>query len=261
MEDEHVVVADCAPRAGSVFCGVYDGHGGRLAVEFVQQQLHIHVEREVGAAAAGGTPPSQGAIHEALARAFLKVDRMLLQCGALHVGTTVAVCLAVPATASTPAAVHVANAGDSRVLLVSDGGAPAGAPAGASAGALRLSVDHVATDVHEMRRVHEAGGRVVNGRVGGSLAVTRALGDHALKGATGGVSAEPHCTTHAIGPLDHFVVLASDGVWDVLSDQDVRQLLLSHQTEPPAALAARVVQTAIAKGTRDNVSCLVLRLR
>ena len=51
----------------------------------------------------------------------------------------------------------------------------------------------------QVRRVQSVGGHVMNNRVGGSLAVTRAFGDHALKGAAGGgVTAEPYCCTRIV---------------------------------------------------------------
>jgi len=242
MEDEHVTVPDFADKRGSLYCGVYDGHGGRLAVEFVQKNLHAAVEREMRSAPAGEPP------HEAIKRGFLKTDRLLLQCGAIQVGTTVAVCLCMPRPGGA-LDLLVANAGDSRVVLVSDDGAK------------RLSVDHVATDPSEVRGVQERGGHVVNNRVGGTLAVTRALGDHSLKGGSGGVTAEPYCCTHTCGAADRFVVMASDGVWDVISDADVQRLVLQHAHLPPPEIAQKLVQAAIAGMSRDNISALVVRLR
>ena len=53
-------------------------------------------------------------------------------------------------------------------------------------------------------------------RVGGVLAVTRAFGDHALRDS--GLTAVPHIVKHVLKPTDKFFVMASDGVWDELSD-------------------------------------------
>ena len=97
--------------------------------------------------------------------------------------------------------------------------------------------------------------------MGGSLALTRALGDHALKGSGGGVSATPHYAHHRILPDDQFLLLASDGVWDVMTDDDACQLVLSSIADTTQELSKLLVQTAITKGTRDNVSALVVRLQ
>lgn len=105
----------------------------------------------------------------------------------------------------------------------------------------------------------DLGARIVHGRVGGSLAVTRALGDHALKGPRGGVSPDPHCMTHELCANDRFVLLASDGLWDVMSDKEAQQLVLG-SAGTAAEIAQRLVQAALAQGTRDNVSALVMHL-
>jgi serine/threonine protein phosphatase PrpC len=55
-------------------------------------------------------------------------------------------------------------------------------------------------------------------RVGGVLAVTRAFGDHSLKDS--GLIAVPHIVKYTLKPFDKFLVIASDGVWDELSDQE-----------------------------------------
>ena len=56
----------------------------------------------------------------------------------------------------------------------------------------------------------------MDNRVGGSLAITRAFGDHALK--RDGVTAKPYIYKHFFRPFDKYLVIASDGVWDVLED-------------------------------------------
>ena len=241
MEDDYAVVEDFADRRGSLYCGLYDGHGGRLAVDFVAKNLHGSIERELRSGPAGDAP------LEAMRRGFLKCDRQLLQCGAMQVGTTVAVCLCLPGPGGQ-IELHADNAGDIRIVLISEH-----APT-------RLSVDHVATDPVEVRRVQELGGRVVNQRVGSVLAVTRALGDHALKSGSG-LTADPHCVAHTCAVADRFVLLASDGLWDVLSDGDAHRIVLQHAHLAPSEIAAKLVQAALDGGTRDNVSALVLRLR
>ena len=122
-----------------------------------------------------------------------------------------------------------------------------------------LSVDHLpTTNAAEVARVEAAGGRVIGGRVGG-LAVSRALGDHALKDM--GVTAVPECTTQALTGADSYVLLASDGVWDVLSLEGAHALVLQHEAEPLAEIAQRLVQAAVQKGSRDNVSAMLLDVR
>ena len=80
----------------------------------------------------------------------------------------------------------------------------------------RLSIDHKATDPDEVARIRNGGGMILQDRVGGSLAVTRAFGDHTLKNE--GVTAKPHINKHVLKPFDKHLLIASDGVWDVMED-------------------------------------------
>ena len=102
--------------------------------------------------------------------------------------------------------VYVANIGDTRAVLNKNGLAE------------RLSYDHKASDPAEIERVRNGGGIILDNRVGGSLAVSRAFGDHSLK--RDGVIAKPYIKKHVLRPFDKHLVIASDGVWDCLEDQD-----------------------------------------
>ena len=117
----------------------------------------------------------------------------------------------------------------------------------------------MASDPTEAQRVIRDGGQVINNRVGGSLAVTRALGDHCLK--NDGVSAEPHYVQHEVKAQDRYLLLASDGVWDVMTDADAQQITLENQHQSCQAIAQLVLSTALSRGTRDNLSCLVVKIR
>ena len=109
-----------------------------------------------------------------------------------------------------------ANCGDSRALLSRNGGQIAFA-----------TVDHKPYNENEKLRIEKAGGSVIIQRVNGSLAVSRALGDFDYKRVENLpcteqlVSAEPELTCIERSPDDEFLVLACDGIWDVMSNQEV----------------------------------------
>lgn len=93
---------------------------------------------------------------------------------------------------------YTANVGDARIILCRNGKA------------LRLSYDHKGMDENEGRRISKAGGLILNNRVNGVLAVTRALGDSYLKDL---VTGHPYTTETVIQPdHDEFLILACDGV-------------------------------------------------
>ena len=176
-------------------------------------------------------------------KGFLDIDEKLkelprFQSGDERSGST-AVAIFVTTT-------HVifANCGDSRALLSRNGGQIAFATA-----------DHKPYNKEEKLRIEKAGGSVIIQRVNGSLAVSRALGDFDYKRVPGVpcieqlVSAEPELTCIERHPEDEFVLLACDGIWDVMSNQEatdfIRYRLTVHQDIPK--LCGEVLETSLAK--------------
>ena len=101
-------------------------------------------------------------------------------------------------SASRQRVLYTANVGDARIVLCRNGKA------------LRLSYDHKGSDENEGKRVANAGGLILNNRVNGVLAVTRALGDAYMKEL---VTGHPYTTETVIQPdIDEFLILACDGV-------------------------------------------------
>ena len=74
---------------------------------------------------------------------------------------------------------------------------------------MRLTYDHRATDKHEAKRIMEAGGFVMSGKVDGVLAVTRSLGNSPMKEFVVG---SPYTTETELHDEDEFVILACYGV-------------------------------------------------
>lgn len=103
--------------------------------------------------------------------------------------------------ASRQRVLYTANVGDARIVLCRNGKA------------LRLSYDHKGSDENEGKRISNAGGLILNNRVNGVLAVTRALGDAYMKDL---VTGHPYTTETVIQPdIDEFLILACDGVSSV----------------------------------------------
>lgn len=119
----------------------------------------------------------------------------------------------------------------------------------------RLSIDDRCDNPDEIARIKSGGGVILDNRVGGVLAVTRAFGDHSLKKS--GVSAVPHVLKYTLKPFDRFLIIASDGVWDELSDQDAVNYCKDEVSTK--LIANAIVKAALDKGSKDNVSCIVVR--
>ncbi|KAF2203277.1 protein phosphatase 2C isoform beta [Delitschia confertaspora ATCC 74209] len=145
--------------------------------------------------------------------------------------------------ASRQRVLYTANVGDARIVLCRNGRA------------LRLSYDHKGSDENEGRRVASAGGLILNNRVNGVLAVTRALGDAYMKDL---VTGHPYTTETVIQPdQDEFLILACDGLWDVCSDQEAVDLVRNIQD--PQAASKQLVDHALARFSTDNLSCMIVR--
>ena len=92
-------------------------------------------------------------------------------------------------------------------------------------------------------------------RVGGVLAVSRAFGDHGLKKS--GLTAVPYVKKYILRPFDKYLVIATDGVWDELSDQD--SINYCKEDCSTKQIAEAIVKSAIDKGSKDNTSVIVIR--
>ncbi|DBA70974.1 TPA: hypothetical protein ACH3X2_011414 [Trebouxia sp. C0005] len=154
----------------------------------------------------------------------------------------------------------VANAGDSRCVVSESGKAVA------------MSYDHKPTDAAEHSRIIKAGGYVMDGRVNGSLNLSRAIGDMEYKqtshlsAAEQAVTAFPDVRQIQLGSSSEFMILACDGIWDVLNNQQavdfVRQRLLEGQSV--RYISESVCDHCLAKDTGgsgigcDNMSMMIV---
>ncbi|KAL0349248.1 UNVERIFIED_CONTAM: protein phosphatase 2C 37 [Sesamum angustifolium] len=174
----------------------------------------------------------------------------------------------------TPDKIVVSNCGDSRAVLCRNGVA------------IPLSIDHKPDRPDELNRIQEAGGRVIfwdGPRVLGVLAMSRAIGDNYLKPY---VISEPEVTITERTEEDECLILASDGLWDVVSNETAcgvaRMCLQSRKPPSPprspgnditvteagessdkACSDASILLTklALARHSTDNVSVVVVDLR
>ncbi|XP_037495369.1 probable protein phosphatase 2C 76 isoform X2 [Jatropha curcas] len=152
-------------------------------------------------------------------------------------------------TASTAVLVgdhlYVANVGDSRTVISKAGKA------------IPLSEDHKPNRSDERKRIENAGGVVMwagTWRVGGVLAMSRAFGNRMLKQF---VVAEPEIQDQKVDGEFELLVLASDGLWDVVPNEDA--VSLARTEEEPEAAARKLTEAAFTRGSADNITCIVVR--
>jgi len=134
-----------------------------------------------------------------------------------------------------------------------------------------LSVDHKPNRPDERERVEGCGGRVTKRnndvwRFQSMLAVSRAFGDHGLKVGAGGaaLTANPEIKIFTRQENDKFFVLASDGLWDVYTNEQAakvgRNVLLQNPKNSAQAVADALTNGAYEKDSLDNITTLVVLL-
>lgn len=270
MEDAVSICPDFSTE--NHFFGVFDGHGCSHVAASCRDRMHKILSAEMESS---GTRSAQD-WKDAMERSFSRMDSEVLNCTGGpqnascrcelqtpkcdHVGST-----AVVAVVSADKIV-VGNCGDSRAVLCR-GGSP-----------VPLSSDHKPDRPDELNRIQEAGGRVIywdGARVLGVLAMSRAIGDSYLKPF---VISEPEVTVTDRTAEDECLILASDGLWDVVTNEtacEIVRMCLRGNTPPSASSSAErsgsdkacsdaamlLTKLALARQSADNVSVVVVDLR
>lgn len=213
--------------------GVFDGHGGSRAAEYLKQHLFENLIKHPQFAT--DTKLALSETYQQTDSEFLKAETSIYRDDGSTASTAVLV----------GDRLYVANVGDSRAVILKAGEA------------IPLSEDHKPNRSDERQRIEQAGGNVMwagTWRVGGVLAVSRAFGNRLLKRF---VVAEPEIQEEIIEDDVEFLVIASHGLWDVISNEDAVSLVKS--IEDPEAAARKLTETAFAKGSADNITCVVVR--
>ncbi|XP_024878511.1 probable protein phosphatase 2C T23F11.1 [Temnothorax curvispinosus] len=208
MEDSHVHILSLPSDPGTAFFAVYDGHGGAAMAQYAGKHLHEYIIKR--------SEYKEGDIVTGIQQGFLELDKAMQNNAALrdeHAGTTVIAILI------KDNILYSANAGDSRAVACINGRA------------VPLSRDHKPTLKEERKRIEAAGGFVEYKRVNGNLALSRALGDFIFKrndhksAQEQIVTAFPEVQQFTVDEDWEFIVLACDGIWDVMTSEEVVQFV------------------------------------
>ena len=290
MED----VAYAVPEGpcGLFYCSVLDGHAGVASARYLEEHLFDTIYQAFKEDAQNSSCAVENLDEEGLCcpigltsimtSSYQRADTELLQWLKKQPGPEKDSGCTATSVLVDQYRIVVANVGDSRAVL------------SRTSGHVDLSVEHRVYGggdvvVREAKRIEASGGWVDDGRVCGILAVSRAFGDAAFKGEglrkmledgvrDGYFTAEfvkdvsfagdpvislPDVLELSVSPEDEFVIVATDGLWDVVTSKDgcdfVRKDLAKGQT--PEQAAKRLITIAERRRTQDNVAVVIIDLK
>jgi serine/threonine protein phosphatase PrpC len=242
QEDRHCVKINL--YKGYDYIAIFDGHGGYQVSEFLKFHLKDYVKKHL---ALGKHP------KKALSDAFNDAhDSMSIEMSYMT-GSAVVVIL------KKDDEIWVANSGDSRAIMgtIMNKKRP-----------ISLSIDHKPDRPDELQRIIQLGGKVTMyprdvPRVQGNLALSRSIGDKYLAPY---VICDPEIKHFKIEDLEaKYIILATDGLWDVLSNQDVvnittNVMIEKHANSITKNLITDVIHTLLResrmRGSQDNTSII-----
>ncbi|KAK7308100.1 hypothetical protein VNO77_41695 [Canavalia gladiata] len=249
LEDQSEVLT--SPSA--TYIGVYDGHGGPEASRFVSKRVLPYLQKLVS---------EEGCVSvDVIKKALSVTEEEFLHSVKKSLGRNPDIgwagsCCLVGAICNN--VLYIANLGDSRAVLGKRVNSNK-KKVMVQAQAQRLTVDHNVC-VEEVRRevkaLHPHDSRIVVNthgvwRIKGIIQVSRAIGDVYLKKPGLGnplhlrrpvLSAEPAIIVREVDPQDWFLIFASDGLWEQLTDQAAVDIVSKH---PRLGIAKRLVRAAL----------------
>lgn len=204
MEDCHTHLLSMPGDEEASFFAVFDGHGGVKVAQYAGGHLHTKIVQHPDYV--------KGNYEQVMKESFISLDDDMMNDEDMkdELAGTTAICVLVK-----DGKIFCANCGDSRGVMSIRGEAQA------------LSHDHKPSNEAESKRIVAAGGWVEFNRVNGNLALSRALGDFVFKrndkktAEEQIVTALPDVTVNDLTEDVEFMVLACDGIWDVLTNQEV----------------------------------------
>lgn len=251
MEDEHICVDslenyDLCESNGdykvsgrlSAFYGVFDGHNGSDASHFIRENILTLILQDENL---------HRSVPKAMVSAYVKADHLFSDAESVdsESGTTALTALFFGRN------LYVANAGDCRAVMSRLGKA------------MELSTDHRPDEPSEKIRIEKLGGSVdTDGYLDGQLAVARAIGDWHMKGSDSDspLTPVPELREVVLTEEDEFLILACDGLWDVMTSQCAVSMVRRElrKSNDPTCCSRELVNEALRRRSGDNVTVVTI---
>lgn len=230
---------------GFAYYGLFDGHGGKEVSLYLKEFMKIIIIKHLKDAMKS-IDINKIDVQKVLYDSFKSIINNIPNKTSMSTGSTALVIL------RHNDKLWVANVGDTRAIM-NDG-----------LNVIQLSNDHKPNETKEYKRITSLGGKVIKAfpgdvyRVNGVLAVSRAIGDFSLSPY---VTWKPEITTFSIREHNHYIFMATDGVWDVLSNKQVadiiNEMIINEQWK---YIGDIIISTARKYGSGDNIACILIVL-
>lgn len=256
MEDAHTHIMPIKKDQRVAYFGVFDGHGGDQAAIFAAKFVLTFIENSDSfekLKSKGGSDIDPQTLARALMEGFIDCDEDLREIpsfknGMDFSGSTGTCCFV------TPTHLIIGNTGDSRTVLC-QGGKVAFS-----------TVDHKPGDAKERARIEQAGGTISDDRVNGDLASARSFGDFrykvdpSLPPSRQQITVLPDVTILDRTAEDQFLILACDGVWDVMTNLEATRYVLTALKMGLSLGNAceMVLDECLRKSSGDNMSIMIV---
>ena len=227
MEDIGVTIPNLTNDYKTSLFGIFDGHGGNDVVKYIKDRIPEIIKKNLN---------DLYPIEQCFINSFNKIDEELKFYDSEYTGSTATIVLI------QDNKIYCANVGDSRAYIIYDNYIK------------KITVDHKCSVPEEAERIIKAGGKITKNRVQGQLVLSRSLGDLYVKKY--GVINLPDISTNTIDYNIKYVIIASDGIWDVVDEKTV--LNMSKMKKNADDFCKDLVKLAIEKESKDNISCIVI---
>ena len=258
MEDFHCIKQALGKRYNLSYFAIFDGHGGKEVASFLSINLHHYLINELNNIQFGiNDEENINNIIECIKLAFIKIDKDILANDNLanDVGSTATLIFIYYNNLNDIENYNNENQNLERTLICANIGDSSGYLINKSNIKL-ITKHHKCEDASEVKRIRDQGGIVFQGRIFGKLILTRTLGDKEMKKY--GVIPEPDFYIKKIEKDDFFVIIGSDGM-DVINEGELFKIG-NEKKLSSEAFSKKIMDIAKERDTRDNSSCIVIKV-
>ena len=260
MEDFHCIKQALGKNPNISYFSIFDGHGGKEVASFLSLNFHRTLISEINSVNfTNNNEENINTIIEVIKNSFEKIDQDILnnENFSNDVGSTATIIIIYYNINDNEHTEEMnnkkiykrtlicANIGDSNGFLINKN-------------FIKLMTKaHKCDDLLEVKRIKDQGGIVFQGRIFGKLILTRTIGDKEMKKY--GVTPLPDFYIKTIEDDDLFVIIGSDGIWDVIDQEEAFKMGIEKGISSEE-FSKKLINLAKERDTRDNTSCIVVKL-